>query len=173
MKFIFLPLLLSFSLQSETNFEQKAQAQSVKLKKSLMKVLKGKIREKGILKAVEFCHERALQITADASEKNLKIGRTSSKFRNPQNEPPNWMMEYLKEAEKTKMQSPYKAKVVTHKGDKYYLEPLYTNGLCLQCHGNPSGKLQNKITKLYPEDKATDYEAGDFRGFVWVKEVKN
>ena len=39
---------------------------------------------------------------------------------------------------------------------------------CLKCHGRVGHEIANEtyavISKLYPEDKATNYRLGDFRG---------
>jgi hypothetical protein len=31
-------------------------------------------------------------------------------------------------------------------------------------------KVSNKFNELYPNDKATGFKLGEFRGFIWVKE---
>ena len=51
----------------------------------------------------------------------------------------------------------------------YY--PILINGMCLQCHGQAGEEIKagtlEKLTALYPEDKAKGYKDGGFRG-VWV-----
>jgi hypothetical protein len=42
---------------------------------------------------------------------------------------------------------------------------------CLLCHGdNVSKDIGDKIQNLYPQDKATGFKLGEFRGFIWIKE---
>jgi hypothetical protein len=44
--------------------------------------------------------------------------------------------------------------------------------MCLNCHGTDdflSKEIKNFLKEKYPEDKATGYKAGDFRGAVSVK----
>jgi hypothetical protein len=42
--------------------------------------------------------------------------------------------------------------------------------MCLQCHGaNIAPPVAAKLAELYPEDQATGFAAGDFRGLFWVE----
>lgn len=151
------------------DFASDAKIQSDLLKINLMNNLTTQIRKNGVVAAVEFCHESALPLTDKAKYKKLKMGRTSLKIRNPKNSAPEWIKTYLKEASKTTAQNPFKQQVVVLQ-DKTtaFISPLYVAPQCLQCHGNLSGVLKEKINKLYPNDQATGYKAGEFRGFVWV-----
>jgi hypothetical protein len=50
-----------------------------------------------------------------------------------------------------------------------YVEPIRVRHFCLSCHGpslEPS--LEGVIRELYPDDQATGFSAGDFRGLFWV-----
>ena len=51
------------------------------------------------------------------------------------------------------------------------MKAIPTAPLCLQCHGEAiAPPVAEKITKLYPEDKATGFREGDIRGaFVVTK----
>lgn len=165
----YLILILMIPGVAFADFASDAKIQSDRLKKNLMNNLTTQIKEKGVVAAVEFCHESALPLTDKAKSKKLKMGRTSLKVRNPKNTAPGWIKSYLQEASKTTSQNPFKEQVVVLK-DKTtaFISPLYMAPQCLQCHGNPSGALKEKIDKLYPKDQATGYKAGEFRGFVWV-----
>lgn len=46
--------------------------------------------------------------------------------------------------------------------------------LCLNCHGDKnmlSEEVSAQLANLYPEDKATGYREGDFRGVIRVSVV--
>lgn len=152
------------------DFKSDAEKQANKLKVKLLSEVRSKMAEGGALKAMEFCHEKALGLTEEAAQKGYSLGRTSLKYRNPQNAPEKWMQEFLRQADSSTAKKPYAARVVQNsKGEDVYLSPLYTAAACLQCHGSPAGALKDKLDELYPEDKATGYRPGQFRGFVWVK----
>ena len=56
-------------------------------------------------------------------------------------------------------------------GKRAYVEPLFIQPVCLKCHGpNVSQSVNDKIKALYPEDEATGFKAGEFRGLLWIKE---
>lgn len=43
---------------------------------------------------------------------------------------------------------------------------------CLLCHGDAETRLPDvakRITKYYPDDKAIDYQEGDFRGLIRIE----
>ena len=48
-----------------------------------------------------------------------------------------------------------------------------TGGLCLQCHGEAiAPPVAEKISALYPDDKATGFREGDIRGaFVVIRKI--
>ena len=42
--------------------------------------------------------------------------------------------------------------------------------LCLNCHGvELAPDVAGRIAELYPEDRATGFEAGELRGVFWVE----
>ena len=50
----------------------------------------------------------------------------------------------------------------------YY--PIVTNGMCLQCHGEPNKEIDEatlaQLNNLYPDDKAKGYAMNQVRG-IW------
>jgi len=177
MTFILIVLLAAnFALANNDNFEKEAQALATDLKISLMKNLSEKIAKDGPVEAVPFCHANVKPIAKGSAKDRIskfEFGRTSHKVRNIENTPQPWATEYLKEFEGTKKGDIKKTSII-HKlenGKRVYLEPLYVEAKCLLCHGeNVSKNVNDKIQKLYPQDKATGFKLGEFRGFVWVKE---
>jgi hypothetical protein len=52
-----------------------------------------------------------------------------------------------------------------------YYQPMSIQPLCLTCHGpveNIPEKLRSALAAYYPDDRATGYNNGDFRGVVRV-----
>ncbi len=48
----------------------------------------------------------------------------------------------------------------------------FIKGPCLRCHGASIGpEIAARLRRDYPNDRATGFSAGDFRGLFWV-EVK-
>ena len=53
-----------------------------------------------------------------------------------------------------------------------YYKPLKVAQVCLNCHGDAktiSPAVQKKLQALYPEDRATGYKEGDFRGVIRIE----
>jgi hypothetical protein len=51
-----------------------------------------------------------------------------------------------------------------------YAEPIRVQALCLTCHGGAIPEsMSARLDDLYPEDRATGYEVGDFRGLFWAE----
>lgn len=150
------------------SFETKKEAQEVLMpfKKELMKTLKTSFKNGGVAGAVDKCHVEAPKIAVRHSSKTYEIGRTSNKFRNPNNRPEKWMEGVLSDYERSKSKE---GRIVVQDGASYYVEPIYVKGLCLNCHGNLSERTQKLISSKYPEDKAHGYKINDFRGVFWLK----
>jgi hypothetical protein len=123
---------------------------------TLVTRLSGAIQHGGTASAIEFCSTSASELTARvAREQGLDIKRTSLRYRNPANAPDQAETEALK----------YFETVLA------YYRPLTVAVPCLQCHGTPDEidpAVRAVLDERYPEDLATDYAVGDFRGVVRV-----
>ncbi|NIW80003.1 MAG: DUF3365 domain-containing protein [Calditrichae bacterium] len=185
-------LLVSVSCTKDSTLEEKlTETERTKIQKigegaatQLIETLKQElmqaIQEKNISGAIEVCNKKAQELTeAIANESNnvLTIKRTTRKYRNPQNAPDELEMQaltYFEERIQTGGEMPsahfQKFEQNGNWGYRYY-RPLKVGGLCLNCHGqeqNMAADVLTHLEKLYPEDKATGYAAGDFRGLVSV-----
>lgn len=178
MKYLILLLCLisNFVVANDDKFPEEAAALTKILKSSLMKELSEKVAKEGAVNAIPFCHDNVKVIAKTAAKDYLEkysFGRTSHKLRNTQNKPEEWMNVYFDQFKTTKA-DPQKTQSAIHKlpnGKRVYLEALYVGPQCLACHGdNISKDISDKLKSLYPEDHATGFKAGEFRGFVWVKE---
>jgi hypothetical protein len=168
--------LLIATFLSADSFESESAHLAQQLKGHLVNELTKAVTEKGAPAAVEFCQVNVKPIAKSAAGdliQRYEFGRTSHKIRNLQNKAAEWMDSYLLKYQGTSS-SDKLAKSFVHRlpdQKRVYLEPLYVQPLCLQCHGEKiAPAVEEKLSKLYPEDKATGFKLGEFRGFIWVKE---
>ncbi len=145
----------------------------VSLKSELVKGMK----EGGAVNALKICNIKAIPLTDDLVNSHNKvegIKRISRKYRNPGNKPDEIDLLALNDLEKSKDQTADKlVQKYFADGKAYfnYYQSIRVGSFCTTCHGKESNmdkKLVETIRKLYPEDKATGYKAGDFRGAIKV-----
>lgn len=134
------------------------------LKGALVEGMKG-----GPIEAISVCSVEAPKLAEAASVNGVKVGRASSKLRNPRNEAKPWMKPLLAryEADPERREP---AVVLVDANTVGYVEPLFVQPLCVTCHGSAlAPDLEKKLAELYPSDQATGYAAGDFRGVFWAE----
>ena len=171
----------STAVTAETMDKKAAVAEAKEITKAFGGALKAELKKAmkagGPINALEVCNTKASDITKKVAEdKGVSITRVSLKNRNPDNVPNDWQMAVLEDfnarAEKgEKVKKMGFAKIVEHDGKKQlrFMKALPTGKLCLKCHGsNIKEDVQAKITKLYPDDKATGYKKGQVRGAVVI-----
>ncbi len=143
-------------------------------KMELGKNLKSALQEGGVQHAISFCNMNAMPIMDSLSTKyGATIRRVSLKPRNP-NDNPGKIEKELLEAYQYQHQNslPMESNVQTVDQKSFlFTKPIMIdNALCLTCHGTPENGLsmENKafLQSKYPDDKATGYQLGDFRG-MW------
>nr|WP_298991301.1 DUF3365 domain-containing protein [uncultured Polaribacter sp.] len=147
---------------------QIALATKTELGKNLMK----KIQKEGILEALKFCNINALPITDSMSKVlNANIKRVSDKPRNLKNRATFEEEGYIKIFKQEILEEKEANAIVREENNTvnvYY--PIKTNGLCLQCHGNPKTDIKENVLaslkELYPNDKAVGYSINEIRG-IW------
>jgi len=124
--------------------------------------------EEGPVAAIQACRTQAPGIAAAQTGDGVIIGRTSHQLRNPDNAPRAWMEPLLATyAEGTRTES---VAVRIDDATIGYVEPIYVQAMCLTCHGSAvEASTLAKIHALYPNDDATGFEEGDFRGLFWVE----
>jgi hypothetical protein len=135
------------------------------------------MEEGGAVHAIGFCSEEALSLTRSVQSEfpgDFILKRTSYRFRNPLNAPDEAEEEALLYFENAVLAGgPPPSSFVQRVSDEEYryYRPLIVADLCLQCHGDPEAmdpEVVEALAQDYPEDLATGYEAGDFRGVVRV-----
>jgi hypothetical protein len=148
----------------------------ITLKSTLQKKLKKAIKDKGIINAAKFCNANALSITQDINDdlgKKVSIKRISAKPRNPENQADQSEEEVLNTFLKTHSKEMVKRKL-DNKTTRYY-QPMYINKpICLKCHGDikKTSAMGSFLAEHYPDDKATGYKMGDFRGAMVIDVIR-
>lgn len=158
------------------NYLEKGKELASATKGVLGKNLLTAINTLGTDKAVAFCNTRAIPITDSMSNAlNATIKRVSDKARNSNNNANEQELVYINEAKALLAKGEKIKPKMTELTDKvicYY--PIETATMCLQCHGAPNTQIKSntleKITKLYPNDKAIGYKENELRG-IWVVEM--
>ena len=139
---------------------------------ALISELTTAMNEGGTVKAISFCNENAQHIKAELSEKyNCTIQRISEKYRNPKDQPESPTDEKVLMAFSAAhlAGNPLAPKLVAEKNEAIYYKPIMVAmPTCLKCHGSKATDIdaatQEIIDAKYPNDLATGYKLGDFRG---------
>jgi hypothetical protein len=123
----------------------------------------------GAANAIDVCRLQAPALAAAAGGAGITVGRTSHKLRNPANAPRAWL-EPLLAARLADPGDREPRTVSLPGGGSGYVEPIYVQPMCLACHGESlAPEVQAELGKLYPQDQATGFREGDFRGLFWVE----
>lgn len=149
-----------------------------KLSITLKKELKAAIETGGFQNAITVCNKTAQRITDSiGSDTKYQVKRTSRKYRNPANafdSIEGIALDYFELLISDKKEIPeYYVQKITENGQSYYryYKPIKVEELCLGCHGkfeNMDSATIGQLKALYPEDRASGYNAGDFRGLISV-----
>ena len=133
------------------------------LKNALMAGMK-----EGPATAIEVCSDDAPGIAAKLSVDGVLMGRSSHKLRNPDNAAPDWLAPII-DAYASGDDELAPVVVDLDDGRHGYAEPIRVQPLCLTCHGKiVHADVAERIEALYPDDEATGFSEGDFRGVFWV-----
>lgn len=152
-----------------TAFMQLGDSIAVSVQQVLLANVMQATRERGTGHAVAFCNERALALTDSLALKfNCRIQRISDKYRNPANKPREKEAALLL---KLSTLNPLVPVIFNEDSALVYYKPIrVAMPACLSCHGTAGkdilpGTLE-VIRQKYPDDLATGYKEGDFRG-LW------
>lgn len=156
-----------------------------KIAGNLFTTLKGELRkaleEGGIEQAISVCNVKALPLTDSValnSSFHVSIKRTSQRIRNPKNTPDEQeqlALDLFNEILSSGDELPefYIQKITRKEAVEYnFYKPMKMESLCLTCHGDKYTMAPNAsklLSKYYPEDQATGYKEGDFRGLIRIK----
>lgn len=154
-----------------------AKPAAAELLRTLVASLTSAMEEEGPEAALEFCSNEAIPLTRMVEAglaQPLNLKRTSFRYRNPENAPDEAEEEALLFFERAILDggTPSSSYVQRVSDEEYrYYQPLFLGEVCLRCHGNPETMdpgVRRALAQRYPEDLATGYVAGDFRGLVRV-----
>lgn len=116
--------------------------------------------------------DEASSITADLGRRySGRFGRTSDRLRDPRNAAPQWARDLVARAgtPATKDARTWVVPIGTNVG---ILAPLETREGCILCHGPIPAMPPDTAAKIrvtYPGDRATGYEVGQVRGWIWAE----
>ncbi len=148
------------------------------LAQGLVGRLSAALDEGGPAYAVEFCSQEAIPLTRSIEaemENGLELKRTTLRWRNPDNAPDPWeeaALQYMQELEETEEGAPEAITGPGPDGTLRYYRTLRTGPQCLACHGGEADldpEAARLIADAYPEDQATGYTEGEFRGLIRVQ----
>lgn len=129
----------------------------------------------GPVNAISVCHTKAPEIAEQLSQKSgWLINRVSLKNRSPKGEPDGWETVILQKFE-AQLADGADPKTLEHsaivqEGGQTtfrYMKAIAigANQPCLHCHGSQiQDGVKQKLNEVYPNDKATGYQAGQIRG---------
>ena len=146
---------------------------------TLKQELQAGMQDGGPVNAISVCNLSAPGIANTYSVRNgWDVGRTSLQRRNPDNTPDAWERSVLESFEERKRAGEDPAKlehyeVVRQDGVRTlrYMKAIPTAPLCLACHGESVDSItRTRLEKLYPDDQALGYKAGDIRGAFTISQ---
>ena len=145
----------------------------------LKTALNAAIQAGGAEGALEVCNKQAPVIAAEISrDSGWSVARTSLKPRNAASAPDDYERKIMEGFEARiargeKAADLSSAEIVEQNGKVFrFVKAIPTGAVCLTCHGeNVAPALKQKITALYPRDRATDYKEGDMRGVFTLKKT--
>lgn len=132
-----------------------------------MALIKG--MESGPVEAITACRSEAPMISGELSVDGVVMGRSSHRLRNPGNAAPDWVAPVIDSY--AFGDNGYAPVGMELAGNRWgYVEPILLQPMCLNCHGSElHPDVAARLNELYPNDQATGFSAGDFRGVFWVE----
>lgn len=155
-------------IAGETPAVERARAQVAGFRSALQQSLTSALQH-GPDAAIEACRVQAPELARVASRDGVVVGRSSTRLRNPANAPPPWLAPLLDELSREPARPGTWRAVALDDGSTGYAETIVVQPLCITCHGaNLAPEISMRLRERYPDDRATGYAAGDFRGVFWA-----
>lgn len=165
----------------DASLTAKARSATKGLGENLKAQLVETLKSGGPVAAIGVCRTIAPAIAAEQSQAHgLKVGRTSLKVRNPSNAPDAWERKVLAMfvekirtgADPTTLEHSERVLDGGEKKFRYMKAIPMSAQPCLACHGSDiKPEVRAEISKLYPQDEATGFAAGELRGAFTVTET--
>ena len=156
-----------------------SRATSQGMLKELGQKLQSAMADGGAVNAIGVCNTQAPEIAGRVSAQNqVKLSRVGTRARNPVMGVPNdWQAKALAQfdAGLARGDKPadmeFSETVVKPDGSKefHFAKPIVMQPMCVACHGSSdqiSPEVKAKLSELYPNDKAVNYQPGQLRGAV-------
>jgi hypothetical protein len=129
-----------------------------------------KAMETSPVAAVEVCSRRAPELAKEHSTASVTVGRAAARRRNPDNAGPAWLEAPMAALAREPSGTDAFRVVALPGGRTGYAEAIWTQPMCLTCHGEAlSPEVSGAIRAAYPKDAATGFKAGEFRGVFWAE----
>ena len=147
--------------------------------KELGQKLQSAMTEGGAVNAIGVCNTQAPEIAGRVSSQNqVKLSRVGTRARNPVMGVPNdWQARALAQFDAglargdKPAEMEFSETITKSDGSKefHFAKPIVLQPMCVACHGGPeqiSPEVKSKLSELYPNDKAVNYQPGQLRGAV-------
>jgi hypothetical protein len=172
--------LLSWAAASDLPGLRAAREVALRIIEETRDLMQVEVRARGPAGALQQCSNIALGLAKQHEHEGWRVRRVSVKYRSPADAPDDYEARVLGEFAALKAKGELgidteHAEVVTDEGRTYlrYMRPIVMGSpVCLSCHGGPRDippDVQAELRRLYPDDKATEYQVADLRGAVSVK----
>jgi hypothetical protein len=163
----------------DSDLLSQSRATSLGMLKELGQKLQSAMADGGAVNAIGVCNTQAPEIAGRVSAQNqVKLSRVGTRARNPVMGVPNdWQAKALAQfdAALARGDKPadmeFSETVVKPDGSKefHFAKPIVMQPMCVACHGSSdqiSPEVKSKLSELYPNDKAVNYQPGQLRGAV-------
>ena len=139
---------------------------SIEAQSILLSNVSKNMKEGGPVHTIDFCNLNASLLMDSVSKSNsVTVSRISEKNRNENNVASEFEIGIL---ESLKTSNNIDTVLFTDNQVYYYKTIRLGMSACLKCHGIPETDIDTstlgKIKEKYPNDRATNYSMGDFRG---------
>jgi len=156
---------------------ERARATADDLTRDLAGMVMTTLQEEGAVAAVEVCSGVAQERTASHAGEGVLVRRVTDRLRNPLNTPDDEEARELDRFEVLAGEGRLPGEIVrlVRRGEDrtlHYMRPIVMGQPCLTCHGLPEEidpEVRAILAERYPDDAATGYRLGEFRGAVSVR----
>ena len=177
--FCFLGLSVVQAQAQDSDMLSQSRVISQAMLKELGQKLQSAMTEGGAVNAIGVCNTQAPEIAGRVSAQNqVKLSRVGTRARNPVMGVPNdWQARALAQFDAglargdKPAEMEFSETITKSDGSKefHYAKPIVLQPMCVSCHGGPeqiSPEVKSKLSELYPNDKALNYQPGQLRGAV-------
>jgi len=160
---------------------QAGEAASAQVSQRLVAELTAAMGAGGPEQAVEVCHTKALPLTTEplpGLAQVTAVKRTSLRLRNPANAPDaaeraalDRVATLIAEGRPAPALLVQKVEADGAAPEWRFYRSIAVQAACIACHGSPevqSSGLRTLLRERYPQDAATGYAVGDWRGLIRV-----